>query len=187
MSDLMNRREFMEVGAAGAGAMLLGGASPRKVQSDSQKDIQWKYPTKKCKPIGPMDLILQLEEGQKLADESLIKYGTVEPPNGGSGGRCMRSACMSAEACAAYYAMTGNKRTLKALKSAIRTFREYRDKARGRRVRYEKMEKPLPLDCEIYREEKPTIEYQVISCHVGRNMMGMRAWKSARKRDPDRE
>jgi len=155
--------------------MLLGESSARKKPLGSQKNIQWKLPTKKCTPLGPMDLIGQLEEGQKLADESLIKYGTVEPPNGGSGGRCLRSACMPAEACAAYYAMTGNKRTLKALKSAIRTFREYRDKARGHRVRYERMDKPLPLDFEYYREEKPTIEYQVISCHVGRNMMGMRA------------
>jgi len=171
----MNRRKFMEVGAAGAGAMLLGGASPRKTPLDSQKNIQWKYPTKKCKSLSPMDLILQLEEGQKLADKSLIKYGTVEPPNGGSGGRCMRAACMPAEACAVYYAMTGNERTLKALESTVRTFREYRDKARGRRVRYERMEEPLPLDFETYREEKPTIEYEMGSIHVGRNMMGMRA------------
>lgn len=35
MSDLMNRREFMEVGAAGAGAMLLGGASPQKLKADA--------------------------------------------------------------------------------------------------------------------------------------------------------
>ena len=86
-----NRRDFIKNSSAGVLAAGLGGtlnaegASAQEVQPDDEKDIQWHYPHKKCEPIGPMDLILQLEEGQKLADESLIKYGTVEPAEGGSG------------------------------------------------------------------------------------------------------
>ncbi len=170
-----SRREFLGTSGAVVAAAGLGGALHAEDAPPPPQDIQWRYPKKKVTPIGPMDLILQLEEGQKLADESLIAYGTVEPANGGSGGRTMRGACMPAEACAVYYAMTGKARTLQALKSAIRTFRTYRDQARGRRVRFENMEKPVPLDFEHYPEDKPTIEYEMGAVHVGRNMMGMRA------------
>ena len=176
-----NRRKFVRQAAIGSFAASLRTSVQAESDSIPQKGIEerpddfWRYPLTKRQPLGPMDLILQLEEGQKLADESLIKYGTVEPPNGGSGGRCMRAACMPAEACAVYYAMTGNARTLRALRAAVETFLEYRDQARGRRVPYKRMQEPLPLSFEYYPEEKPTIEYEMGSIHVGRNMMGMRA------------
>jgi hypothetical protein len=82
---------------------------------------------------------------------------------------------MPAEACAHYYAMTGDAVTLTALKSAVETFREYRHKARASRVPYHGLDKPLKIEYDSKPEDKPTIEYEMISCHVGRNMRGMRA------------
>jgi hypothetical protein len=82
---------------------------------------------------------------------------------------------MPAESCAHYYAMTGDPTTLEALKAAVKTFRKYRHKARGRRIPYEEIKEPLTIDFKGKTEKKATIEYQTISCHVGRNMRGMRA------------
>jgi hypothetical protein len=82
---------------------------------------------------------------------------------------------MPAESCAHYYAMTGDATTLKALKAAVKTFRKYRHKARAHRVPYEEIKEPVKINFKALAEEKPTIEYEMISCHVGRNMRGMRA------------
>jgi hypothetical protein len=120
-----------------------------------------------------MDLVPQLDQGQQWANRSLIKYGTVEPPNGGI--RSMRSACMPAESCAHYYAMTGDAVTLDALKAAVKTFRKYRKRAKGHRVPYEEITEPVQIGVKGRSQGKPTIEYETISCHVGRNMRGMRA------------
>ena len=87
----------------------------------------------------------------------------------------MRSACMPAESCAHYHALTEDARTLEAIQAAVRTFRAYRHKARGRRVPYAPLAPLSELGFDARPEDKPTIEYQMISCHVGRNMRGMRA------------
>jgi len=173
----MNRREFIKKSGLGAVALsLTGSAMARAFSSGSAKNsINWCIKPTKLKSLGPLDLVAQLDVGQQWANRSLIKYGTVEPPNHGSGGRTMRSACMPAEACAHYYAMTGDSVTLKALKAAVATFREYRHKARARRVPYHGIEEPLKIEYDSKPEVKPTIEYEMISCHVGRNMRGMRA------------
>ena len=142
-------------------------------EGTGQKSIKWTIKPKEWEFVGPLDLVLQLDQGQQWANQSLIKYGTVEPPNGGH--RCMRSACMPAEACAHYYAMTGDAPTLDAIKAAVKTFRKYRDRARGNRVPYDEIDEPIKIDFKGAGEEKPTIEYEMISCHVGRNMRGMRA------------
>jgi len=173
----VNRREFIKTSGYGALALGLAGSTAGHAVSGNaaRRRTQWSIKPKKWRSLGPLDLIPQLDRGQRWANESLIKYGTVEPPNGGSAGRCMRSACMPAESCAHYYAMTGDPLTLKALEAAVKTFREYRNKARGRRVPYAGIDKPLKLDFEAMPEDRPTIEYEMISCHVGRNMRGMRA------------
>jgi hypothetical protein len=171
----MNRRQFIQ--KSGLGVLALGLTGSGAVQAGSNKarerDIEWSIKPKKCEAIGPMDLILQLDQGQQWANRSLIKYGVVEPPNAGM--RSMRSACMPADSCAHYYAMTGDSTTLEALKAAVKTFRKYRHKARGHRIRYEEIKKPVKIDFKGKTEEKATIEYETISCHVGRNMRGMRA------------
>ena len=171
----MNRREFIKKSGLGALAFGLTGSTVAHAASDNaaRKPIEWSIKLKKRKSLGPLDLISQLDQGQQWANQSLIKYGTVEPPN--SGIRSMRSACMPAESCAHYYAMTGDSTTLKALKAAVKTFRKYRHKARGRRIPYDEVDKPLKIDFKDQTEEKATIEYEVISCHVGRNMRGVRA------------
>ena len=173
----MDRREFIRKSGFGLlAAGLAGCGGPQAVpNSTGGGKIAWSIGPKRWKSLGPLDLIPQLDQGQQWANQSLIKYGTVEPPNGGSGGRTMRSACMPAESCAHYYAMTGDAVTLEALKAAVRTFRAYRHKARARRVPYEGLEKPLAIEYDGSPEEKPTIEYEMIACHVGRNMRGMRA------------
>jgi len=172
----MNRREFLRMGGYGAFAFALtnsvGGGS---LSAAERKGGKWSIGRKEWVPLGPFDLVELLGRGQQWANESLIKYGTVEPPNGGSRGRSMRSACMPAESCAHYYAMTGDERTRKALESAVATFRKYRHKARAKRVPYEGLAKPVSVEYEAMTEEEPTIEYEMISCHVGRNMRGMRA------------
>ena len=132
-----------------------------------QRQIEWVIRPKEWKSLGPLDLIPQLDEGQQLINESLIKYGIFEA----KGRRTMRDACMSAETCAHYYAITGDAATLEAIKAAIKAFRKYRHKARGRQVPYE----GIGASIETSPEDKPTIEYEMISCHVGRNMRGMRA------------
>ena len=173
----MNRRQFLKKSGLCALSISLSGSIAAQTASAKaeQKTIQWSISRKEWKSLGLFDLIPQLYQGQQWANQSLIKYGTVEPPNHGSGGRTMRSACMPAEACAHYYAMTGDAVTLTALKSAVETFREYRHKARARRVPYQGLDKPLKIEYDPKPEDKPTIEYEMISCHVGRNMRGMRA------------
>ena len=138
-----------------------------------QGGINWLIGRKEWKSSGPLDLIPQLDQAQQWANASLIKYGTVEPPNGGN--RSMRSACMPAESCAHYYAMTGDKTTLQALKAAVNTFRTYRHKARGHRIPYDGITTPIQVDAKDGTEDSPTIEFEMISCHVGRNMRGIRA------------
>jgi hypothetical protein len=172
---VMNRREFIK--KSGLGALALGLTGSAEAQAlwgkVAQKRTEWSIKPRKWKSLGPLDLIPQLDEVQRWANQSLIKYGTVEPPN--SGIRSMRSACMPAESCAHYYAMTSDPLTLKALKAAVKTFRKYRHKARGRRVPYEEIEQPVKSASDHPTEEEATIQYEMISCHVGRNMRGMRA------------
>jgi len=165
--EAMNRRDFIKKSGLGALALGLAGSTVANAVSDNaaRKQIEWSIKPKKWRSLGPLDLIPQLDQVQRWANQSLVKYGTVEPPNAGV--RSMRSACMPAESCAHYYAMTGDALTLKALKAAVKTFRKYRHKARAHRVPYEEIKGPT--------EEEPTIEYEMISCHVGRNMRGMRA------------
>jgi len=171
----MNRRQFIRKSGIGAVALGLTGCNAVQPAGGRRegKRVKWSIERKKWKSLGPMDLVPQLDEGQQWANRSLIKYGTVEPPNGGI--RSMRSACMPAESCAHYYAMTGDAVTLDALKAAVRTFRKYRTKAKGHRVPYDEIAEPVKIDVKGRREEKPTIEYETIACHVGRNMRGMRA------------
>jgi len=162
----MDRRQFIKKSGLGALTLGLAGSTAAHAVSGkaARKAIEWSIKRKNWKSLGPLDLIPQLNQGQQWANESLIKYGTVEPPN--SGKRSMRSACMPAESCAHHYAMTGGPATLKALKAAVKTFRKYRHEARGRSVPFADISK---------LGDKPTIEYEMISCHVGRNMRGMRA------------
>jgi hypothetical protein len=171
----MDRRQFVKESALGAVALGLTGSKALEAGSNKagKGRIKWSIKPKKRKVIGPMDLILQLDEGQQWANQCLIKYGVVEPPNGGT--RCMRSACMPAESCAHYYAMTSDPVTLKGLKAAVKTFRKYRHKAKGHRIPYEEIKEPVKIDFKGKTKYKPTIEYETISCHVGRNMRGMRA------------
>jgi hypothetical protein len=165
----MNRRQFIKKGGLGVLALGLSQST-----ASAQKPIGWSIKREGWKSLGPFDLVSQLDQAQQWANRSLIKYGVVEPPNGGM--RCMRSACMPAESCAHYWAMTGDATTLKALKAAVKTFRKYRHKAKGHRVPYEEIKGPVKIDYEgLLTEEQPTIEYETISCHVGRNMRGMRA------------
>lgn len=171
----MNRRQFIKKSGCGALALGLTGsiASRAKSAGAAQKRIEWTIKRERRRSLGPFDFVQQLDEAQQWANRSLIKYGTVEPPNAGL--RSMRSACMPAESCAHYYAMTGDATTLKAIKAAVKTFRKYRHRARARRVPYEEIKKPVKIDFKGRTEENPTIEYEMISCHVGRNMRGMRA------------
>ncbi|MHC4664561.1 MAG: hypothetical protein ACYS9T_01220 [Planctomycetota bacterium] len=171
---VMNRRQFIRKSGCQALALGLGGSiAAHSAQEPARKPIKWSIKPMKWDSLGPLDLIPQLDEGQQWANQSLIKYGVVEPPNGGI--RSMRSACMPAESCAHYYAMTGDAVTLDALKAAVGTFRKYRTKAKGHRVPYDEITEPLKIDVKGRTQEKPTIEYETISCHVGRNMRGMRA------------
>jgi len=176
----MNRREFiMKSGYMGLAAGLARTASVRAMGAKSNPTkIKWSIPLEKRRTLDSYDLVSQLDQAQQYANRSLIKYGTVEPPNGGT--RSMRSACMPAESCAHYYAMTGDAPTLEALKAAVRTFRKYRQKAKGRRIPYEELDKPVRV-IDGWPKGKPTIEYETISCHVGRNMRGMRAAAHALK------
>ncbi|MHC4644346.1 MAG: hypothetical protein ACYTBJ_02505 [Planctomycetota bacterium] len=170
----MNRRQFIKKSGRGVLALGLAGSMATHAEQKSLlKQVEWLVKPKKWDPLGPLDLIPQLDQGQQWANRSLIRYGTVEPPNAGK--RSMRSACMPAESCAHYYAMTGDPVTLDALKAAIKTFRKYRVKAKGHRIPYEEIEEPAKIDFRGRAEENPTIEYETISCHVGRNMRGMRA------------
>ncbi|MHC4498686.1 MAG: twin-arginine translocation signal domain-containing protein, partial [Planctomycetota bacterium] len=92
----MNRRQFIKESGLGALALGLTGSTMANALSGStsQKGIEWSIKPGKWRSLGPLDIIPQLDEGQQWANHSLIKYGTVEPPNGGL--RCMRSACMPA-------------------------------------------------------------------------------------------
>ena len=171
----MNRRQFLKGSGYAAFGLALTNSNPAASFAAERRDPKWSITRRPWDPIGPLDLLELLGPGQQWANNSLIKYGTVEPPNGGSRGRTMRSACMPAESCAHYYAMTGDKRTLKALESAVATFRKYRHKARARRIPYEGLAEPPAVEYEAMPEKSPTIEYEMISCHVGRNMRGMRA------------
>lgn len=126
--------------------------------------IEWFLNPTEWKSLGPLDLIPLLDQGQQCMNRELITYGIVE----GTGKRTMRDACMPAESCAHYYAMTGDEASLDAVKAGVKAFRTYRHKARGRRIPYEGIGSPgVKVDA--------TIEYEMISCHVGRNMRGMRA------------
>ena len=169
----MDRRQFMKQSATGAAALALAGSIGSCTEAAASRSIKWSIGQSKWKSLGSYDLVPQLDEAMQWANQSLIKYGTVEPPNGGL--RSMRSACMPAEACAHYYSMTGDRTTLRALKAAVRTFRKYRGKAKGHRIAYEEIDKPIQIDFKGKTEDKATIEYETIACHVGRNMRGVRA------------
>lgn len=172
----MNRRQFLKKGCVGGVTLSFAGSFCGHVLCGSvaRKRIEWSFKPKQLKLLGPADLIPQIDRAQQWANQSLIKYGIVWTP----GGCCMRAACMPAEACAHYYAMTGDKTTLEAIRAAVRTFRRYRHRARARRVPYDQIKGPIELDLvdQEPRSATPyTIEYEMISCHVGRNMRGMRA------------
>jgi hypothetical protein len=156
----MNRRDFIKKSSLGALALGLAGSTAVNAVSGgaARKQIQWSIKRKKWRSLGPFDFVPQLDEGQQWANRSLIKYGTVEPPNGGL--RSMRSACMPAESCAHHYAMTGDATTLKALKAAVKTFRKYRHKARARRVPYEEIKEPVKIDFKGLTEEQPPTCYK---------------------------
>jgi hypothetical protein len=172
----VDRRRFLA--KSGQAVLAFGLASLRKalaVPADATgSSIEWSLQPRRFKSLGPVDLIPQIDGALQWTNQSLIKYGIAWTP----GGCCMRAACMPAEACAHYYSMTGDATTLKAMKAAVATFRKYRHRARGRRVPYEEIKGPIELD--LVKEEQPnvspyTIEYEMISCHIGRNMRGMRA------------
>jgi len=91
-------------------------------EETGRKSIKWTIKPKKWKSLGELDLISQLDQGQQLINESLIKYGIFNA----KGRRTMRDACMSAETCAHYYAITGDAATLEAIKAAVKAFRKYR-------------------------------------------------------------
>ena len=172
----MNRRRFLgESGQALLAFGLAGAGKALALSADAaSKPIAWSLQPKRFKSLGPVDLIPQIDKAVQWANQSLIKYGIAWTP----GGCCMRAACMPAETCAHYYAMTGDATTLKAIRAAVGTFRKYRHRARARRVPYEEIKGPVELD--LVKEEQTnarpyTIEYEMISCHVGRNMRGMRA------------
>jgi hypothetical protein len=171
----MNRRQFIK--KCGLGALAFGLAGPLcayAAQKPTRKQIQWSLRPKKWRSLGPVDLIPQVDPALQWTNQSLIKYGIAWTP----GGCCMRAACMPAEACAHYYAMTGDETTLTAIKAAVKTFRKYRHRARGRRVPYDEIKGPVKLDFVSEPQSGAadyTIEYETISCHVGRNMRGMRA------------
>ena len=171
----MNRRQFIK--KSGFGATVFGLTGPMGMYVAGASDprrIEWSVKPKKWHSLGPVDLIAQVEAALQWTNQSLIKYGIAWRP----GGCCMRAACMPAEACAYYYAMTGDETTLKAINAAVRTFRKYRHRARGRRVEYDEIKGPVKLDLVNEPQSRAadyTIEYETISCHVGRNMRGMRA------------
>ena len=166
----MDRREFMK--QTGRVAVALGMAG---TGSAAGKQIDWSFQPKGWKSLGPDDMIPQINRAMQWANTSLIKYGIVWT----RGGCCMRAACMPAEAGGHYYAMTGDKTTLEALRAAVKTFRKYRNKARGRRIPYEEITGPVELEgveqSGTEAAKQYTLEYEAISCHVGRNMRGMRA------------
>ncbi|MHC4526698.1 MAG: hypothetical protein ACYS29_02375, partial [Planctomycetota bacterium] len=165
----MDRRRFLaEMGRSFLALGLAGAADA------AGKRIEWSLQPRKFKSLGPVDLIPQIDRAVQWTNQSLIKYGIAWTP----GGCCMRAACMPAEACAHYYAMTGDKTTLEAVRAAVKTFRKYRHRARARRVPYDQIKGPIELDLvekQPGSAEPYTIEYEMISCHVGRNMRGMRA------------
>jgi hypothetical protein len=172
----MDRRRFLA--QSGQAILAFGLAGSRKALAVSAdvagKLIEWSLQPKRFKSLGPVDLIPQIDRALQWTNESLIKYGIAWT----SGGCCMRAACMPAEACAYYYAMTGDKTTLEAIRAAVRTFRKYRHRARARRVPYNQIKGPIELDLVDQQPSSTTpytIEYEMISCHVGRNMRGMRA------------
>ncbi|MHC4658442.1 MAG: hypothetical protein ACYS83_04595 [Planctomycetota bacterium] len=173
----MNRRQFIRKSGLGVLALGLTGSTVVHALSDgtAKKQIEWSIKPKKWKSLGSLDLIPQIDQAVQWTNQSLIKYGVAWRP----GGCCMRAACMPAEACAHYYAMTGDDMTIKAIKAAVRTFRKYRHRARGRRMPYEEIKGPVKLDFvngpQTGRVSGYTIQYETISCHVGRNMRGMRA------------
>jgi hypothetical protein len=174
---IMNRRQFLQKTTS---AVLTAGLSGCTLQnkvfaSNENNKFPWAIEPKKWPSLGPQDLHHQLDAGMQWANKSLIENGTVEPPNGGLHGRSMRSACMPAQACAFYYTMTQDPTTLKALKAAVKTFRKYKRIARGQRIPYEDLSDSLIKKYAAMSDEKPTIEYEVIACHVGRNMKGIRA------------
>jgi len=160
----VNRREFMKKSTAGTFVFASGASVPTHAAAGTSNSIRWFLKRKHYESLGPLDLLPQLDRQQQILNEHMIKYGTSE-----SGKICMRQVCMPAETCAHYYAMTGDPMTLKAVKTAVTTFRNYRHKARGRRIPYE------PVDPARRPKRPTTIEYETISCHVGRNMRGMRA------------
>jgi hypothetical protein len=171
----MNRREFIKESGLGWLALALAGSTlPEALAEKSAgKRIKWSLKPKKWKSLGPLDLVSQLEQGQRLMNQSLIKYGAFPA----SGRLCMREVCMTAEASAYYYALTGDAESLEAVKAAVTAFRKYRHKARGHRIPYEGIDEPGKADLLAKGDNAPTIHYEMISCHVGRNMRGM--WAAA--------
>jgi hypothetical protein len=172
----MNRRQFLtQCGGAGLALSLTASISkPVTSVGAARKQVRWSLKPKKFKSFGPLDLIPGIDRAMQWVNQSLTKYGIAWRP----GGCCMRAACMPAEACAHYYAMTGDDKTLEAIKSAVKTFRKYRDRARGHRVPYDEIKEPVELDLvtdTVSGAGPYTIEYEMISCHVGRNMRGVRA------------
>lgn len=164
MKTPVNRTQFVTKGPVAAAAF----ASQAAVASDAvpagSESIRWFLRRNDYKSLGPLDLLPQLNQQQQLLNDHMIKYGASQ-----SGKIYMRQVCMPAETCAHYYAMTGDPASLSAVKAAVKAFREYRNKARGRRIPFEGI---YPA----HRPKRPTtIEYETISCHVGRNMRGMRA------------
>lgn len=113
--------------------------------------------------LGRQDLIPRLEKGQRWAAVSLLKHGSLEPPNGGPESRCMLAVCMPAEGSAYYHALTGDDLSLRAVHRAVETFRKYRTVAKGHRVPYPEL------------GPGQTIEYEMGAIHVGRNLRGMLA------------
>ncbi|MHC4618361.1 MAG: twin-arginine translocation signal domain-containing protein [Planctomycetota bacterium] len=158
----MDRRQFIKKSGLGTLALgLVGRIDAYAAEKPARKQIEWSLRPKKWRSLGPVDLIPQVEPALQWTNQSLIKYGIAWTP----GSCCMRAACMPAEACAHYYAMTGDETTLTAIKAAVRTFRKYRRRARGRRVPYEEIKGPVKLDFvnEPQSGADYTIEYEAIS------------------------
>jgi len=170
-----DRRNFIK--NSGLLAVALGTAGPERALSSPRSagppKIDWAIKRRDYESLGPQDLIPLINRGQQWTNDSLIKYGIAWQPVK----CCMRAACMPAEMCAYHYAMTGDAETLKALKAAVGTFRKYRHKARGRWVPYTEIKGPVKLDMvtDPGGSEPYKIMHEVIACHVGRNMRGVRA------------
>ncbi|MHC4622689.1 MAG: hypothetical protein ACYS4W_02185 [Planctomycetota bacterium] len=112
----MDRRQFIKKSGLGMLALgLVGRMGAYAAQKLARKQIEWSLRPTKWRSLGPVDLIPQVDPALQWTNQSLIKYGIAWTP----GGCCMRAACMPAEACAHYYAMTGDGTTLKAIPRAV--------------------------------------------------------------------